>query len=113
MISILGDAYVIRTRDELDFMQARFETRSHHISFRATACSDVHVGLATNSDFVPTEMYEVVIGSSQNTRSQIRCESQKCQMVGVDTPAVLDCDRERSFWIQWENYEDQGSTVHS
>ena len=102
---------MIRTRDQLDFTQGRFETRSHHISFRVTACMDAHVGLASTDEFVASEMYEVVIGASGNTRSAIRCEAQKCDLVNVETPYILDCDRERSFWVAWQHVVDGGSTA--
>ena len=72
---------------------------------------DAHVGLASTDEFIASEMYEVVIGASGNTRSAIRCEAQNCHLVNVETPYILDCDRERSFWVAWQHVVDGGSTV--
>ena len=58
----------MKTSDIYDYNQARLEVTQHHLVFRVAACNDAHIALSSDKEFGNDTTYEVVIGSSANTR---------------------------------------------
>lgn len=50
-------------------------------------------------------MYEVFIGGWENSKSVIRRNRQKPDVVEVNTPGILDGNDFRGFWIRWYDNE--------
>jgi len=69
-------------------------------TFKVRAANDAHVALApVAAEAEP--IYEVFIGGWGNTKSVIRRNRQKPDVVEVETPEVLNAGEYRGFWIRW------------
>lgn len=71
------------------------------VVFRVKAPNDAHIAL-TPTDSENDPMLEVFIGGWKNTKSVIRKNRTKPDVVEVDTPDVLSADEFRGFWIRWD-----------
>lgn len=71
------------------------------VVFKARACSDVHVGLARYPGISYVEMYEVVIGGWDNSKSVIRTGMQQSPKAELDERDMVDCEKSRPFWVSW------------
>ena len=72
-----------------------------HMAFTLQACSDSHVGLSEVPGLASYNMYEVVIGGWENSKSVIRRQVQGTILAERQTPNILKCDETRYFWISW------------
>uniref|UniRef100_A0A1L8DYN2 Putative farnesoic acid 0-methyl transferase n=2 Tax=Nyssomyia neivai TaxID=330878 RepID=A0A1L8DYN2_9DIPT len=88
----------VDTEDKLEY---RFYPVTNRIvNFKIRAPNDAHVALTTG----PSEsdpMLEVFIGGWKNTKSVIRKNRTKPDVVEADTPDVLNAGEFRGFWIRW------------
>lgn len=69
-------------------------------TFKVRAAHDAHLALTS----APTEadsMYEIFIGGWENSKSVIRKNRQKPDVVEVPTPGILNAGEFRGFWIRW------------
>lgn len=86
------------TEDKLEY---RFYPVTNRIvNFKIRAPNDAHLALTTG----PAEsdpMIEVFIGGWKNTKSVIRKNRTKPDVVEADTPDVLNAGEYRGFWIRW------------
>ncbi|XP_067628390.1 uncharacterized protein [Eurosta solidaginis] len=70
------------------------------VNFRVRAAHDAHLALAP----APVEaepLYEIFIGGWENTKSVIRRNRQKPDVVEVNTPGILAAGEYRGFWVRW------------
>jgi len=68
--------------------------------FKVRAPNDAHIALAPG----PAEsepITEIFLGGWGNTKSVIRKNRQKPDVVEVDTPGILNAGEYRGFWIRW------------
>ncbi|XP_075166686.1 uncharacterized protein LOC142238842 [Haematobia irritans] len=69
-------------------------------TFKVRCGHDAHLALTTQ----PSEgdpMYEIFIGGWDNSKSVIRKNRQKPDVVEVQTPGICDAGEFRGFWIRW------------
>jgi len=74
--------------------------RKRHVVFAITACSDAHVVLSNRLRWF-SDVYELIIGGWQNTRSTVSIRNAK-EFVAADTPNFLHCTEQRWFWFTWQ-----------
>lgn len=86
---------------EDDNQHSFFEGPQPGIAFRVSADSEVHIAL-TPFDFLWTPMIEIIIGTTNNTRSVIRM-NQETNVVTVPTPNVIRRDQWNDFRVTWAN----------
>ncbi|XP_011342741.1 uncharacterized protein LOC105282474 isoform X1 [Ooceraea biroi] len=93
-------AVSLSTEDKLEYHF--YPVTAGQIQFRVKAPNDAHIALTTG----PNEgdpMYEVFIGGWSNSKSVVRKNRTKPDVVEVETPGILDADDYRGFWIRWDN----------
>ena len=72
------------------------------VVFKVRACSDVHIGLARYPGISYVEMYEIVIGGWDNTKSVIRTGmQQQTPEAELDESDTVSCEQSRHFWVSW------------
>lgn len=76
---------------------------SNYLTFKAKSCNDGHILLSTSVLETGNSSYEIVIGSFDNTKSEIRRGSHGAALVSVETPSVMNCHEYLPFWVRWEN----------
>lgn len=77
-----------------------FPANNYVFTFKIRAPNDAHLALtAQPAESFP--MYEVFIGGWGNTKSVIRQNRQKPDVVEVPTPGILNANEYRGFWIRW------------
>ncbi|XP_078695320.1 uncharacterized protein LOC144924223 isoform X2 [Branchiostoma floridae x Branchiostoma belcheri] len=69
-------------------------------TFEVQANNDAHVALSSQNQDLD-DMYEIVIGGWDNTRSAIRRSKQGANRAVSSTPGVLSSTESRGFWISW------------
>ena len=88
----------INTPDKLEY---QFHPVSGSVyTFKVRSAHDAHLALTST----PTEaepMYEIFIGGWDNSKSVIRKNRQKPDVVEVPTPGILNAGEFRGFWIRW------------
>lgn len=88
----------IETADNLQYQF--FPVSGQVFTFKVRAANDAHLALspiAEESD----PMYEIFLGGWSNSKSVIRKNRQKPDVVEAETPGILDAGEFRSFWIRW------------
>lgn len=91
-------ALEINTPDKLEYQF--YPASGGCFQFRVRAAHDAHLAL-TNGPFEGEPIYEVFIGGWGNTKSVIRRNRQKPDVVEVPTPDILNAGEYRGFWIRW------------
>lgn len=88
----------VNTPDKLEY---QFHPASGGVfTFKVRAAHDAHLALVPSpSDSGP--VYEVFIGGWENSKSVIRKDRQKPDVVEVPTPGILNAGEFRGFWIRW------------
>lgn len=90
--------FSVNTPDKLEYQF--FPASNGVFTFKIRAPNDAHLALTTQpSESFP--MYEVFIGGWGNTKSVIRQNGQKPDVVEVPTPQILNANEYRGFWIRW------------
>lgn len=92
-------AVELQTEDKLEYNW--FPAGSNGVVFRVKAKNDAHVAL-TSSNSESDPMLEVFIGGWSNSKSVIRKNRSKPDVVEVDTPQILSDLEFRGFWIRWD-----------
>ncbi|XP_019646607.1 PREDICTED: uncharacterized protein LOC109487084 isoform X2 [Branchiostoma belcheri] len=69
-------------------------------TFEVQANNDAHVALSSQNQDLD-DMYEIVIGGWNNTRSAIRRSKQGANRAFSSTPGILSSTESRGFWISW------------
>ncbi|XP_005180313.2 uncharacterized protein LOC101888348 isoform X2 [Musca domestica] len=88
----------VNTPDKLEYQF--FPANNYVFTFKIRAPNDAHLALtAQPAESFP--MYEVFIGGWGNTKSVIRQNRQKPDVVEVPTPGILNANEYRGFWIRW------------
>lgn len=93
-------AVSLSTEDKLEYNF--YPVTAGQIQFRVKAPNDAHIALTTG----PQEgdpMYEVFIGGWSNSKSVIRKNRTKPDVIEVETLNILSADEYRGFWIRWDN----------
>jgi len=78
-----------------------YPANGNSISFRVKAKHDAHIALTT-TPYVSQPMYEILLGGWDNTKSVIRRNEQKPDLIEAYTPSILNEHELRGFWIRWE-----------
>ncbi|KMQ95579.1 c3 and pzp-like alpha-2-macroglobulin domain-containing protein 8 protein [Lasius niger] len=90
----------LSTEDKLEYHF--YPVTAGQIQFRVKAPNDAHIALTTG----PQEgdpMYEVFIGGWSNSKSVVRKNRTKPEVLEVETPDILSADEFRGFWIRWND----------
>lgn len=91
-------SFEINTPDKLEY---QFQPVSGGVfTFKVRAGHDAHLAL-TPAPVEAEPIYEVFIGGWSNSKSVIRRNRQKPDVVEVPTPGILDAGEFRGFWIRW------------
>lgn len=94
----------LETQDKLEYTW--FPAGPRGVVFRVKAANDAHIALTT-SEGESDPMLEVFIGGWKNTKSVIRKNRTKPDVVEQDTPDILTDGEFRGFWIRWD-----GNTIN-
>lgn len=89
----------LETQDKLDYTW--FPAGTNGTVFRVKAAHDGHIAL-TSGEGESDPMLEVFIGGWKNTKSVIRRNRSKPDVVEMDTPDILNEGEYRGFWIRWD-----------
>ena len=95
----------LRTRaDEALYQPLMFSlTDRTDIVLAITACCDAQIALSEIPGVFAHRTYEVVIGSQDNTKTEIRGSVGGSPLYEVNTPQILNCNASRLFWITWSS----------
>ncbi|XP_074115912.1 uncharacterized protein LOC141538384 isoform X1 [Cotesia typhae] len=93
-------AISLSTEDKLEYKF--YPISSQQLQFRIKAPNDAHVAL-TAGPFEGEPMFEVFIGGWSNSKSVIRKNRSKPDITEAETPAILDANEFRGFWIRWND----------
>ncbi|ELU10678.1 hypothetical protein CAPTEDRAFT_63764, partial [Capitella teleta] len=75
-----------------------------HIVMKVQACADAHIIFSETEDEISDNVYEVIIGGWDNTKSAIRDSADSADIATeAFTPNITDCQEKRPFWISWED----------
>lgn len=92
---------VVTTTDAYQYTDVEKNvTESTSIVFKVAACHDAHVLLHQDGDDKENNIYEIVIGGWDNTKSVIR-KQQQGTPVAVAHHMPLDCEKAFPFWLEW------------
>jgi hypothetical protein len=86
------------TQDKLEY--TFFPAGQSGVVFRVKAANDAHIAL-TSSEAESDPMLEVFIGGWSNSKSVIRKNRTKPDVVEEATPQILTAGEFRGFWIRW------------
>ena len=78
-------------------------SKKSYVTFRVRAGADAHVALSMMYGDTERKTYELVLGGWNNSRSAVRYGGRGPVVARVDTPALLDPNNFRSFWISWDS----------
>lgn len=82
-------------------MEYQFQPASGGVfTFKVRAGHDAHLAL-TPAPVEAEPIYEIFIGGWDNSKSVIRRNRQKPDVVEVPTPGILNAGEFRGFWIRW------------
>jgi len=93
--------YIIDTTTEGSEEFSFFEGPHPGIALRVNTDNEVHISL-TSFDVIWNPVIEILIGTSNNTRTVIR-QNQEIDVVTVPTPNILSRDQRNDFRITWDN----------
>lgn len=88
----------METQDKLEYTW--FPAGPSGVVFRVRANNDAHIAL-TSSEAESDPMLEVFLGGWQNSKSVIRKNRQKPDVVEEATPGILNGGDFVGFWIRW------------
>lgn len=71
-----------------------------HFLFQVKACHHAHVTFSSDMQFFMN--HELVIGYDYNTHTILRDKNDENVVVEA-TPGILDCYRNREFWVTWSD----------
>ncbi|XP_028164303.1 uncharacterized protein LOC114355567 isoform X2 [Ostrinia furnacalis] len=89
----------VQTEDNLQYHF--FPVSCGSVQFKVRTSNDAHVAL-TMGPQESDPMYEVFIGGWGNTKSVIRRNRTKPDVVEADTPQILNSGEFRGFWVRWD-----------
>lgn len=88
----------VNTPDKLEYIF--YPANSGCFTFKVRSASDAHLALTS----MPQEsdpMFEIFLGGWSNTKSVIRKNRTKPDVVEVNTPGILSPGEFRGFWVRW------------
>lgn len=95
-----GQLVTVLTPVSYSYENYWFNPIREHFLFRVRACKNAHV--IFSSDLQGSINHEVIIGYAFNTKTILRqVQPEDADVVEVSTPGILDCYRDREFWITW------------
>ncbi|XP_071943363.1 C3 and PZP-like alpha-2-macroglobulin domain-containing protein 8 [Antedon mediterranea] len=96
-----NERITISTPNTYDYKYVKKPSNLQVFSFACKAENDAHIALAV--DPTGMDLYEIVLGGWQNTKSWITASKQGEHLVTVSTPGIVSWDEFRAFWITFEN----------
>ena len=88
----------METEDKLEYTW--FPAGQSGVVFRIRAPNDAHITL-TSTEGESDPMLEVFLGGWSNSKSVIRKNRTKPDVVEEPTPGILNAGEFRGFWIRW------------
>ncbi|ALC40662.1 CG10527 [Drosophila busckii] len=88
----------INTPDKLEYQF--FPASGGVFTFKVRSPKDAHIALAPGPQ-EGTPMFEIFIGGWENSKSVIRKDRQKPDVVEIPTAGILDAGEFRGFWVRW------------
>ena len=97
----VGDLVTVLTPDSFSSDISWFNPLVEHFIFSVCACKHAHI--IFSSDLQDTMDHELIIGYKDNTVSALwDVRSGNSELVAqANTAGILDCYRDRDFWITW------------
>ncbi|XP_026688880.1 C3 and PZP-like alpha-2-macroglobulin domain-containing protein 8 isoform X2 [Diaphorina citri] len=90
----------LKTEDKLEYQF--FPLPGPTLKFQVKANNDAHIAF-TQALGEGEPMYEVFIGGWNNSKSVIRKNKQKLDVVTVETPGILTGAGHKFFWLNTSN----------
>ena len=72
------------------------------VIFQVTTCADAGIALSSTLGERAYHTYELVLGTTQNSRSILRNRTTGEVYADVQTPSLLSCTDARPFWLRFE-----------
>ncbi|XP_030375225.1 uncharacterized protein LOC115624613 [Scaptodrosophila lebanonensis] len=88
----------INTPDKLEYQF--FPASGGVFVFQVRSAKDAHIALTTGPQ-ESNPMYEIFLGGWDNSKSVIRKDRQKPDVVELPTPGILNAGEFRGFWVRW------------
>lgn len=88
----------VNTPDKLEYQF--FPASGGVFTFKVRSAKDAHIAL-TPSPQGSAPIYEIFLGGWENSKSVIRKDGQKPDVVEVPTPGILNAGEFRGFWVRW------------
>ena len=99
---VSGNTYSVYTEADYHYNYAWLRPLRYHFEFKAKACKDVTILLASDMQET-TVAYEIVFGGHNNEQTDIRRGAQGPILAYAYTPRLCNCDEFHPFWVRWEN----------
>ncbi|CAH1794507.1 unnamed protein product [Owenia fusiformis] len=99
-----GHSTQIMTPNDYKFEHGWMDVRDRvGQTFRVQACNDAHLALTEVKQDGTGRIYELVLGSYANQKTNIRdCKSCGDKAI-VDTPDIMQCNQTLDFWVRWDS----------
>ncbi|XP_038157657.1 C3 and PZP-like alpha-2-macroglobulin domain-containing protein 8 [Cyprinodon tularosa] len=91
----------ISTPNKYEYQYVKKPSKMKQFDVAVKTHNDAHIALSA-SPHDSAEMFEIVLGGKQNTRSWISLGKMGDPLVSVSTPGLLSWNEFRSFWISWK-----------
>lgn len=93
----------MRTAAEYTYKTVWLTMNRQYFHFEVKACGNAIIALSEIQGNTTWHTYEIVLGSDFNSKSFIYDVDNDTVVVNAETPAVLDCQQHKQFWISWTN----------
>ena len=74
-----------------------------YIVFNVMTNNDAYIALSEHPGVFNNNMYEIVIGTDFNTKSEIRVGRMGEVKHQMDTPGIVSNVEGKTFWVGWKN----------
>ncbi|XP_033108114.1 C3 and PZP-like alpha-2-macroglobulin domain-containing protein 8 [Anneissia japonica] len=96
-----NERITISTPNNYDYKFVKKPSALRVFVFACKAKNDAHIALA--SDATGMDLFEIVLGGWQNTKSWIAASKQGDHLVTAATPGIMSWDEFKAFWVTFDN----------